>query len=688
MKKLDNLFNPKSIAVVGASPVKGKLGRILMQNIAKSGWKGKLYPVNPKHAQTEKDYFSSLGEIKKAVDLVLVAVPAELVSRIAEQGAEAKPAIKNFLVYSAGFKETGEKGKDLEGNLAEIAEKYKLNILGPNCLGFSNFSGKLNATFTDMDLKKGNIAIVSQSGALAVALLDWADLNKIGFSKIFSIGNKAVLDESDILEYLSRDKDTSAVALYLEDIKNGPRFLDTLSKITPQKPVIILKAGKTAIGQKAVSSHTGSLAQDEEIVEAAMEKCNAIYVSDIEEFQNIIYYLNFNPVPQKNEVVILTNAGGPGVLASDFIGKSSTLRLKTLPDDFKDQLKKNLPQSASVQNPIDVIGDAPPERYRKTLEKLSENYPEFPLLAILTPQNQTDPTEVARIIAGKRRKTPHLSASFMGGRKIAGALEILAEKQIPNFPDPEKNLSVIEKLVKYNQQIQKKKVFFSPAKIQSPINLLIQKAQKENRKMLFWKETEKLFRKEKVALTSSISLQDMSELKNKKVSFPCVLKTDDPKIAHRWEKKAVTLNIQNQKELQKVFLKTKKCCLSRNYLIQPMMASGLELIFGMKYDPTFGPVILCGLGGTMTEVFRDKIILIPPFTGDEIREKLFRLKIAPILKGFRGEKAYNVNEIVRVIQAIGKISQDNPKIKGIDVNPAVFYNNGKPCQILDAKIYL
>lgn len=685
MANLEKLFSPKSIAIVGASPKKGKLGNVLIENIRNGGWKGKLYFINPKYAKSRREYFASLADIKKPVDLVLIAVPATLVPEILENGANAKPKISNFTIISSGFKETGLEGRKIEEKLSILSRQHDLNILGPNCLGFTNQAERLNATFTDVKLKEGNIAIISQSGALAVALLDWATNLKIGFSKIISIGNKTVIDESKMISFLENDKQTKVIALYLEDIKSGSEFMQALAKTNPRKPVVILKAGKTSAGQKAVSSHTGSLAQDEEIIESVFEKLNAISADTIEEFQDLVYYLNVNPVPSKNEVIIITNAGGPGVMASDFIGKSKDLKLASFPEAFKKIIKVNLPESASVHNPIDVIGDAPPERYQKTLGKIADKYSGNPVIVILTPQNQSDPEKVARILAEAKRKIPNLSACFMGGEKISRSLELLSKNNIPNFESPERALTVIEKLAKY-QAKNKNRILTATQPAQQ--GNAFKKAIAEKRKMLFWEETKKLFGKFQIKLAKSVSFGNIKGLNKKKIVFPCALKTDDPKISHRLEKKAVTLDIQNETELRVAFNKMKVSTNANHFLIQPMADPGLELIIGMKRDPTFGPTILCGWGGSFTEIFKDKIILIPPLDRNEIEKMFSQLSIFPILRGFRGKKGYNLSEISNIVLAIAQISLENHGIQEIDINPLVVYNNGKNGQILDAKIFL
>jgi len=691
MKNLDKFFDPKSIAIVGASPKKEKLGNILLRNIISGGYKGKIYCINPRYKKIGANKcYANLSELKKPVDLVLVAIPAPLVNQVIEEGVNTNPKIENYAIISSGFKETGKEGQKLEKKLKILAEKKKLNILGPNCLGFINPSEKLNATFTSGKFKSGKTAIVSQSGALAVALLDWTENLAVGFSKVISIGNKTVLDESDIIDYLAKDKDTEAIALYLEDIKDGPRFIEAVAKLKNKKPVIVLKSGKSSAGQKAITSHTGSLAQDRAIAEAVFEKLNIIEAKTIEEFQNLILYLNSDEIPGRREVIVFTNAGGPGVLASDFIGNSKILKLLQISDAVKSQLKKYLPASASTENPIDIIGDAAPDRYEKTLKIISKKYSQNPILIVLTPQSQTNPDKVARIVKSYKSKFPALVASFMGGVKVKKAAEYFLQSRIANFENPEEALLAIEKLVKYNLRKGEKIGIAAQQEIRLKlkINSIIQSAIKEKRGMLYWQEAEKIFGSYGIDLTKSLSLEKFSELELKKINYPCVLKADDPKIIHRWDKKAVILNIQNEKELKSAFLKIKRVAGSKRILVQPMAKPGLEMIIGLKRDTTFGPVVIVGTGGTFTEIIKDRVILIPPFAEKEVRGKLQELKIFPILKGFRGKKAYNAREITKIVLALQEIAPENPDISEIDINPAMFYNDGRGFQIVDAKIYL
>ncbi|MFA5925438.1 MAG: acetate--CoA ligase family protein [Parcubacteria group bacterium] len=705
MRNLNTFFNPSSIAIVGASSHKGKMGSVFLKNIRSGGWKGKIYPVNPSHKKIGSlRCYSTLSEIGKKVDLVIIAVPAQFVRSIIMDGAESNPKMENFIVISAGFKETGKEGGKRENEIVELSEKLKLNVLGPNCLGFINPEKKLNASFTQpfFDAKSkgknsfsgkfrpGKVAIISQSGALGVALLDWTENMSLGFSKVISIGNKSVLNEADILDYLTNDKSTKAVALYLEDIKNGPEFIDSMNRIIKKKPVFILKAGKNSAGQKAISSHTGSLAQDDAIISAIFRKIGAIEANDIAELQDLILYCSSDSIPQKNEIIVITNAGGPGVLSADYIGRSKKIRLYNFSKSFKTNLKKDLPESASVENPVDVIGDAPPERFEKILKKISANCPSCPVLIILTPQSQTNPEKVADIVCSFKNKFPVLTTCFMGGAKIKKAMEKLHQNGVANFETPERALMAIEKLIFYSNS-KNKNFFAMPGKainLKLKTNSILNSALQQKRKMLFWDEAEKMFRAYGINLASSRQVNDKMNTASIKLPFPWALKTDEPSIAHRLDKNAVILNLKSKNEFRNSLKRMKKSTGASHFLVQSMAKPGLEIILGLKRDPFFGPIIVCGLGGSFTELFRDRVILAPPLTPAEIKEDLKGLKIYPMLKGYRGGKGYNLDEISILIVALQRIASENPNVYEIDINPVMIYNNGQKCQILDAKVYV
>ncbi|MDD5489759.1 MAG: acetate--CoA ligase family protein, partial [Candidatus Moranbacteria bacterium] len=440
----------------------------------------------------------------------------------------------------------------------------------------------------------------------------------------------------------------------------------------------------------AITSHTGSLAQDENIIEAVFEKFGIIQTGSVEEFQDIISYLEGNKIPESDKIIVVTNAGGLGVLSADFVGAYKKLRLLDFPENIKKSLKKVLPSGASIENPVDILGDAPPERYRAVLGILAKKFRDCPLLVLLTPQNQTNPTGVAKILGLFRKKYGSISASFVGGTKIKQAIQELEKSGIPNFESPERALLAIQEATR--QKTCQRNIFSvagrKPLRLKLKANSVLEKAKAEKKELLFWKEAETVFGEYGVSLAKSRLARSPKEINFKKLKFPCVLKTDDPKIAHRWDKKAVTLNIKNGKDLQTAWGKMKKSTGAANFLVQPMAAPGLEVIIGMKRDQNFGPVIIVGGGGTFTEIMKDRVILIPPFSEKDVKESLANLKIFPILKGFRGEKGYEISEIAKIAVALQNIAIENPGISQIDINPAMLYNNGRKYQILDAKIYL
>ncbi len=693
MRHLSKLFNPGSIAIVGASPKRGKLGHVLLENIEAGGWRGKIFCVNPKHTRIGKHKcYANLSDIQKPVDAVLIAVPAPFVNGVIENGSGSSPKIINYVIISAGFKESGKAGRKLEDYLKNLAENRKLNVLGPNCLGFVNAGARLNATFTGANLLKGKIAIVSQSGALAVALLDWAEKLEIGFSKIISIGNKAVLDESTLLEYLEKDTETKAIALYLEDMQDGLKFISAAQDASCVKPIILLKAGRNKTGQKAISSHTGSLAQDDAIVRAVIEKFGIIQAESFEEFQDIISFLSFGAIPDRNECIVVTNAGGLGVLAADFAGKAKNISLLKMRESVKKELQKILPSGAAVANPIDVLGDAAPERYEKVLGVLAKRYPRCPLLLILTPQSQTHPREVAKVLTKYRNFFPSLAASFAGGAKINSSLSFLRKSRIASFDSPERALDIFDKIGAHHRKDCRAFRGAGARKIRLPIksNAIIQNALSEGRKILRWKETEKIFARWGVSLMKSVAISraDSPRANLSKIKFPCVLKSDEPDIAHRWDKKAVALDLKSEKGLRSAAKKMRAAAKVENFIVQPYMPGGLEIIVGMKRDSSFGPVIMAGWGGTYAEVVKDNVILIPPIRKSEVSAKLKELKMHPVLGGFRGEKKYDTSQIANILAAIQNIAVENPDIAEIDINPLILYNDGRKSQIVDAKMFL
>ncbi|HHE45977.1 MAG TPA: CoA-binding protein, partial [Candidatus Moranbacteria bacterium] len=432
--KLGKLFNPRSIAIVGASPKEGKIGNVITKNIMELGYEGKVYLVNPKHNEIlGKKCYQSLSKVEEKIDLAVIIIPAKLVVDEIKKNAEK---VKNFVIISAGFSEIGFEGKEREKELTNLAKKEKINILGPNCLGFIIPSLKLNASFAGGMPEAGHISFISQSGALAVALMDMAKRENIKFSNIISIGNKMQLSESELLEFALQDEKTQVIGMYLESIKDGKRFMSIAQKVSKVKPIIILKAGKNAKTQKAISSHTGALAGDSEIISAVFKKAGILKADNLEEFLNLFNFISDTKKNFAKDVVVITNAGGVGVLTADAFNKKN-IQLANLDEITKKELRSFLPAESSVENPIDILGDAKEDRYVKTLEVVNKLPQVGAIICALTPQEQTPIEKIAREIINFKKNTDKLIATiFLGGTKVAEAIEELKKNGICNFKFP------------------------------------------------------------------------------------------------------------------------------------------------------------------------------------------------------------------------------------------------------------
>jgi len=537
---LQRLFNPASIAIVGASEEEGKVGNVIARNILTLGYSGKVFLVNPKHEVLfGQKCHKSLNEVQEPVDLAVMAIPAKFVN---EEIAKNADRIKNYVIISAGFSEMSEEGKKREEELKGIADQKELNILGPNCLGFIASEIKLNATFAGGMPQVGNIALLSQSGALAVGMLDIAEKDNYGFSYVFSIGNKMDIDEAEILEYLANDPKTKVIGMYLEGMKNGEEFIKVASRVSKIKPIIMLKAGKTEKSQKAISSHTGALAGSDEIISAVCEKIGIMRADDLEEFFDLLNLVSLTEPPKNAFSAVVTNAGGPGVLATDAF-KDKTIKLIEISGKTKADLKKFLPEESSVQNPIDVLGDAQEDRYKKTLSVLGKDEDIGSFVSILTPQDQTPVNKVATkiiqfsaknrsISEGEDKKRSTVVASFIGGKRVERAQKKMRENGVPNFRFPHQAVEALDKYYAWSKKAGKNDLPASEGIDQeraTKAKRIIAGAKTDGRTALYFSEAKEIMELYgvKTADTKEIS-SNFSE-----TIFPVVLKVDSDKCCIR-----------------------------------------------------------------------------------------------------------------------------------------------------------
>jgi acetate---CoA ligase (ADP-forming) len=681
-KNLNKFFNPESIAIIGATDGVGKVGTVITRNILKLGYKGEVFLVNPNRQELfGKKCYPTIEVIEENVDLAIVVIPA---CPVADVIKNASKKIKNFIVITAGFSEIGEEGKVREKDLEKIAKDYNLNILGPNCLGFINTSLKLNATFAGGMPKRGNIGFISQSGALAVALMDIFEKEQLGFSSIFSIGNKMQIDESDLIEYLGNDSQTKVIGLYLEGIKNGSRFIEVAKKVSRLKPVVILKAGKSEKTQKAISSHTGALAGSDEITAAVFEKCGVLHSGNLEEFINTIrVFSTINP-PEGNSVAIITNAGGGGVLATDAF-KDKTLKLVDFSESMKEKLKSILPRESSVENPVDLLGDAHEDRYESVLKVLNNENIDS-IICILTPQEQTPVDKITEKIisfAHSTRKT--VLANFMGGEKVKPAIIELNKNNIPNLPYPEQAVKVLDDYFKWSNQ----KLEEIPAETQvdhekrKKAGEIIQTVKSKNRTILLFQEAKKLLETYGIKIIDTWNYNSGS-----RVEFPAVAKVDSEKVLHKTDKNGVILNIKNASDLRRAGENLNNAFPGANIIIQPMLGGQTELIVGIKRDAVFGPVVVYGLGGIYTEVFKVVDFFVPSFDFSEALKSLEKSKLKFLFGETRGKKAYDIEEVAKILTQVGLLAQENPEIQELDINPLFIYNDNKEAIAVDIKVII
>lgn len=681
MRNLETLFNPKSIAIVGASEEEGKVGNVIAKNILKLGYRSEVFLVNPKHTERfGRKCYPSVIDIGQVIDLAIVAIPAKFVNRAI---AESAVACRNFAVISAGFGEINKEGKKREEELKKIAEQKELNILGPNCLGFIIPRLKLNASFAGGMPEAGDVAFVSQSGALAVALMDIAGKENIKFSHIISIGNKMQISETELLEYLDKDENTKAIAMYLESIKDGRRFIEVASKI--KKPIVILKAGKTEKAQKAISSHTGALAGSDEIMRAVFKKTGVLQAENLEDFFDLMTLISSVDFPGNNQVAIITNAGGPGVLTTDAF-QNKGIKLAELDEETRKELRGFLPEEASVENPIDLLGDAKEDRYEKALKTIGRRKNIGSVICVLTPQDQTPTDAIAqKIIEFKKTSDKIVLAVFIGGGRIKSALDKLRANDIPHFSYPDRAVEVLDKYFAGKNFHQRKGGRLETklhAERKKQAGEIVVEAKSDNRSALFFSEAKKIMQ------MYGINAADCWTETDKIHIFPVAVKVDSDKVLHKTDKQGLILNIQNEKELGEALVKMKNNFPEKKIIIQPMLPRQTELILGVKQDGIFGPVIVFGLGGIHTEIFKMVDFLVPPLDIEGIKKSLIESKIGFLFREIRGQKAYNLEEISGILLEMGFLVREMPEIKELDINPLLVYNDGKEAVAVDIKILL
>ncbi len=694
---LGNFFCPHSVAVIGAAREEEKVGHVILDNIVNSGFKGKLFPVNP-YAEKIHDIkcYPSVLNIPIDIDLAIIAIPAPYVCQVLEECS--KKNTKWSIVISAGFKEIGIEGVKRESQLIEVAKKHGIRILGPNCLGVIDTTCPLNASFSTSMPPRGNIGFLSQSGALGTSVLDWAKTGNIGFSKFVSLGNKADIAENDLFNEWENEKNTMVITAYLEGVKNGRDFIKISSRVSKKKPIIIIKSGNTDAGARAVSSHTGTLAGSARAYEAAFKQAGIIRADTIKDFFNYATAFSYQPLPKGEKVAIITNAGGPGIMATDACEKNNIM-LANPEKETIEKLKKFLPEAANFYNPIDLLGDALADRYKKALEVVAKDSGVNAVVVLLTPQAMTQPLETARAIVEVREssgKEIPILTSFIGGAEIEKAVEFLAEKNIPNFNIPEEAIDTLRVMMEYTDWKSKKSPPIESFDVdREKVEKIFDRCRFEDRLELGEMESRKILEAYGIRIPEAELARDIGEAKEiaKKIGYPLVLKIVSPNILHKTDVGGVKVGINNEKELEEnydqIFFSVKKYMPDANIrgvLVQEFIRDKKETIIGVNEDPQFGPMIMFGLGGIYVETLKDVSFRIAPISRQVACEMINEIKAIKLLEGTRGEDPSDIDSIVEIILRVSQLVTDFPGIMEMDINPLFVKKRGEGSIAGDVRI--
>jgi acetyltransferase len=653
-------------------------------------------PVNPTADHIlGLDCFPSLAKFDGPIELSLIAVPAPAVLDAALDSIKA--GARAIVVISAGFKESGGQGIEAELKLADLCKAHNVRLLGPNCLGLINTGNQMNASFAGRMPLAGSISVISQSGALCTAILDMAAGQGIGLAKVVSIGNKADLCETDFLQALTADDQTRVIAGYLEDISSGDLFVKVAEEASWQKPVVILKAGTTPAGIKAASSHTGVLVGTDTPYGSAFKRAGVIRAETFEALFDYITAMALQPLPKGNRVLIITNAGGPGIMAADAVEKAG-LQIAMVARNTATALRNKLPAAASVGNPIDVLGDADPERYRIAIQAAQEDETVDAIIILLTPQAMTRPIEIAKTIANTFSGTKPVLAAFMGGKDVLpGQLELQAAG-LPNYPSPERAVAALKVMCEYGAWRQRPPRMVTRFRVnRRRVERIITRRIRARQLQIGEVKTKNILQAYGFTIPAGYLAATSDEAVEiaVRVGFPVAMKVVSPDIIHKSDLGGVRLNVANREAVQDSFdlmmLRIKERApkaLIEGIYVEKMLDRGLEVIIGMNRDPQFGPMLMFGLGGIFVEVMKDVTFHLAPITSGEAMQMLMSTRSYEILKGKRGHRGVDLDSIASGLQRICQLTTDFPQIAELDINPFIVGEPGNESCVADARITL
>ncbi len=697
MSKINYMFAPKSIAVVGASNSEQKIGHAILKNIIDSGYEGDILPINPKEESIKGlKCYSSVKEAG-AVEVVIISVPEAAVIDVAKECGEA--GVKGLIVITAGFKEVGPQGFKLEKQLIQICEDYNMDMLGPNCVGLIDTHSPLNASFAPDTPLKGDISFISQSGAMLVSILDWSFAAGIGFSQFISLGNKANLNEVDFIRSSADDPNTNVILCYIEDVINGEHFLEVVKEASLKKPVIILKSGTSSAGAQAASSHTGALAGSDKAYDLSFSQTGVIRAKTMDDlFQQAIAFSR-QPLPKGNRVAIVTNSGGPGIITTDAVEKSG-LKMARFSKETTDYFHDNLPAEANIYNPVDILGDASAERYELALEQTLADENTDSVLVLFTPAAVIDPIKTAEVIINinnKYRDKP-IFVIFMGGKRLEKAKEIISQNNIPTYTFPEPAVRAIKSMATYTNFLKHSKKESQHINIegdQTLVKSVLYDLLKEKRLVLLGDETSKLASAYGIPVNTIYRARNADEAAqlSEKVGYPVVMKISSHHIIHKTDVGGIKLGLNSPEEVKEAYnemIENVQLMLPGTPVygveVQKMAEEGLELIIGVNRDVQFGPMVAFGLGGIYVNLIEDVSFNLANVLKDrdEIHNMIRQTKSYTLLRGYRGSEPYDIDALIDAIARVAKLVEDFPEIVEMDINPIRAYHNGATA--LDIKI--
>ncbi len=692
---MQQFFEPRSVAIIGASTKPGKVGHDILRNMVTGGFQGDVHPVNP-HADEilGKKCYPRVTEVEGPVDLAVIVVPAAAVLSVMQDCGEK--GIRAAVIISAGFKESGAEGLERERELEKLARELGIRVVGPNCLGVMSTSTGLNATFAAGMPKRGNVSLMSQSGALATAIIDWSIQQGVGYSKFVSFGNGVDVGVIDLLRAWEDDEETKVIVAYIEGLSNGPEFMAVARQVSEKKPIIVVKSGGTEAGARAVSSHTGSLAGSEHAYNAAFMQSGVIRARSVEELFDLAVAFAYQGPPRGRSVGIVTNAGGPGIMATDAVERDG-LRLAGLDQKTIHALREQLPEAANFYNPIDVLGDADADRYTYAAEHLLEDPHVDGVIAVVTPQAMTHPKKTAEGVArvASQSKKPVL-ACFMGGSAMEGALEVLNEQRVPVYSYPERAVHSLARMAEYQEWLEEPPdEYIRVVPYTQGVEKVFDAARAEGRVNLGEIEAREVLKAYGLRIPESYVAQSAEEAAEHadKIGFPVVMKIISPDILHKSDIGGVRLGIRDRQEAvdsyDLMMLRVQRYApdaVLRGVFVQELIQTGREVIIGSTRDPQFGPLVMFGLGGIYVEVLKDVSFRIAPLGKRHARRMIDEIRSAALLRGARGEKPSDIDAIVDTLLTVSQLVTDFPEIVEMDINPLKVGNAGEGAVAVDARI--